>query len=173
MFTWPYIHLLINHFPVVLSAVGFAAAFGALIFRRRLFWIYAMLTLTLAGLVVYPVRLSGDQADEALHDPWYIRHGAIDAHDDASLYALIFLILAGAVSAYGLWRVRKYPEEPIPVAVRSGVLVTSFIGFAVITYTAYLGGKIIHDAPVLDLPTAPANLPPGVAAPPDTAEHER
>jgi len=166
LFTWPYIHILINHFPVVLSTVGLAVAILALILGRRSLWIYAMATLTIAGVVVYPVRFTGDQADHALRDPWYIAKGAIDAHDDASLWAMIFLLAVGAVSAYGWWRAVKRPEEPIPGWIKASVLVLGLFGFATIARTAYLGGKIIHEAPILSLPTAPANLPPGIAAPP-------
>lgn len=166
LFTWPYIHILINHFPVVLSTVGLAVAILALILGRRSLWIYAMATLTIAGVVVYPVRFTGDQADHALRDPWYIAKGAIDAHDDASLWAMIFLLAVGAVSAYGWWRAVKRPEEPIPGWIKASVLVLGLFGFATIARTAYLGGKIIHEAPILSLPTAPANLPPGIATPP-------
>src|SRR6266516_3334300 len=97
IFSWPYIHLLINHFPVVLSVVGLCAAVLALALDRRGLWLYAMGTLTLAGLSVYPVRFTGNHADRALHDPWYIPRGAIDAHDDASLIAMICLLIVGAV----------------------------------------------------------------------------
>jgi uncharacterized membrane protein len=170
MFTWPYIHLLINHFPVVLAVVGLAAVVGALILRHRNLWIYSMATLTLAGITVYPVRFTGDKADHALRDPWYIRHGAIDAHDNASLIAMICLLLVGAVSAYGWWRAVKRPAEVIPGWIRAAVVVGALAGCGTVAYTAYLGGKIIHEAPVLALPNPPANLPPGVAAPPPAPE---
>ncbi len=168
IFTWPYIHLLINHFPVVLSVVGLGAAVIALVVDRRGIWLYAMGTLILAGLSVYPVRFTGNQADRALHDPWYIPKGAIDAHDDASLIAMYCLLIVGAVAAYGWWRAVKRPEEPIPGWLKALVLVGSIAGAGTVAYTAYLGGKIVHEAPILQLPTAPANLPPGVATPPQS-----
>ena len=49
---------------------------------------------------------------------------------------------------------------------RAAVLIGALAGFGSVAYAAYLGGKIIHDAPVLQLPEAPAGLPPGVATPP-------
>lgn len=166
LFTWPYIHILINHFPVVLSTMGLAVAIAALILRRRGVWIYAMATLTMAGVVVYPVRFTGNQADDALKDPWYIQKGVIDAHDAASAWAMYFLLAVGIVSAYGWWRAVKRPEEPIPGWIKASVLVLGLFGFATVARTAYLGGKIIQEAPILSLPTAPANLPPGIATPP-------
>ena len=172
--TWPYVHLLINHFPVVLTTMGLAAAIGAVILRRRGLWLYAMGTLTVAALVVYPVHFTGDQADHALHNPWYIKRGVIDAHDNASGIAMTIILIAGVVSAYGWWRALKRRDEAIPVWVRASVLIGALAGFGSVAWTAYLGGKIIHESPVLGLPAAPAGLPPGIATPPrDSAHGER
>jgi len=142
-----------------------------LIFRRRGLWLYAMGTLALAGAVVFPVRFSGDQADHALRDPWYIKQGAIEAHDDASLWALYCLLIVGAVSAYGLWRAWKRPQEEIPAWLRAAVLIGAIFAASIVARVAYLGGRIIHEAPVLMLPNPPANLPPGIAAPPAPPEN--
>jgi len=145
----------------------------ALILQRRGLWLYAMGTLAAAGATVYPVRFSGDQADHALNDPWYIAKGAIDAHDDASLWALITLVLVGIVGAYGLWRALKRPQEAIPGWIKAALFIGAIFGFSTVARTAYLGGKIIHEAPILGLPQPPANLPPGIATAPDTsASHE-
>jgi len=170
--SWPYVHLLLNHFPVVLTAAGLAAALGGLVLHRRGLWLYAMGTLTAAGAIVYPVYFTGDKADHALNDPWYIRPGAIDAHDSVAGIAMVVIIVAGVVCAYAWWRALRYPAEPIPVWIRSAVLVMAVAGFGTVAYTAYLGGKIVHEAPVLELPQPPAGLPPGIATPSsDTSAH--
>jgi len=49
---------------------------------------------------------------------------------------------------------------------RAGVVVGSLAAVATVTYTAYLGGKIIHEAPVLEMKQPPAGLPVGIAAAP-------
>lgn len=175
--TWPYAHLLINHFPVVLTTMSFIAAIGALLTNRRGLWLYTMGTLTIAGLSVYPVHFTGDQADHALRDPWYIKRGVIDAHDNAAGVAMAIVLIAGAVSAYGWWRALQRREQIIPGWIRAAVVVGAVAGFGSVAYTAFLGGKIIHDAPVLGLPEAPAGLPPGIATPPrapgdTTGEHD-
>ncbi len=105
--TWPYAHLLINHFPVVLTTLGLATTVGGVLFGRRWLWLYSMGMLTLAALIVYPVHFTGDQADHALRDPWYIKRGVIDAHDNAAGIAMIIILIAGVVSAYGWWRALK------------------------------------------------------------------
>ena len=168
--TWPYVHLLINHFPVVLSVIALVSALGAVITNRRGLWLNAMSMLTAAGLVVYPVHFTGDEADDALRDPWFIKHGVIDAHDDAAGITMGIMLVAGAIAAYGLWRALKRHDEMIPGLIRAAVVIGAVAAFGSVSYTAYLGGKIIHDAPILQLRDAPAGLPPGVVTPP---EHEQ
>ena len=72
MISWPYAHLLINHFPVVLSVSALAVAILALILGQRALWQIAMGALTVAGLFIFPVHFSGDRVDQALKDPWFI-----------------------------------------------------------------------------------------------------
>ncbi len=168
--TWPYVHITINHFPVVLSTIGALAAMYATIRKKRGPWLYAMATLTLAGLSVYPVYLSGDEADEFLHDPWYIGHGVIDTHLAAANFALAALLITGAIAAYAWWRALRYRDEPIPRGIRIALLIFSVWSFSVIARTAYLGGKIIHESPVLELKNPPAGMP---AQPPPTEKEGR
>jgi hypothetical protein len=170
MLTWPYTHLLINHFPVVLSVSGLVVAILALIFRRRGLWLTAMGALTAAGIVVYPVYFTGDRADQALNDPWYIKHGVIDAHDAAAGWALWVILIVGVFAAYSWWRSLKRSGELLPIWIRAGVVIGAVMAASTVARAAYLGGKIIHDSPVLGLQQPPAGLPPGVAAEPEGPE---
>jgi hypothetical protein len=163
--TWPYVHLLINHFPVVLATMGFFAVLGALITGRRGLWLYAMGTLTVAGLIIYPVHFSGDEASHAMRTVWYIKRDAIHVHDDAAGITMLVTLLVGAVSAYGWWRALKRRDELIPAWIRAAVAVGALAAFGSASYASFLGGKIIHEAPVLELKTAPVGLPAGIVAP--------
>lgn len=158
MFSWPYSHLLINHFPVVLSVVALGTSILALLVRRRGVWQTAMAALTVAGVFVYPVHLTGHEAGEALEHTWYIRPGALDAHDKAADYAMWIILVAGAFAAYSWWRSLKRPQEILPRWMRGGVLVGALAAVVSVTYTAYLGGKIIHEAPILHAPAPPTGF---------------
>ena len=162
--SWPYLHLLINHFPVVLSGAALSVAILALILNRRGLWLTTMGALTAAGVSVYPVYFAGNEADHALNDPWYIHPGVIEAHDQAAGWALWVILIAGAFAAYSWWRSLKRPTEVIPSWMRAGLLVGALLAVSTVARTAYLGGKIIHDAPVLQLKQPPPGLPPGIAA---------
>ena len=159
MLSWPYAHLVINHFPVVLSVSGLAMALLALILNRRVLWQVAMGALTGAGAFVFPVHLTGDQADRALRDPWYIARGAIEAHDDAATVAMYVILIVGAVAAYSWWRSVKRPAELLPTWMRTAVVVGGLLATGTVTYAAYLGGKIIHESPAFELHQAPAGFP--------------
>ena len=165
MMTWPYTHLLINHFPVVLSISALAVAILALFVGRRGLWLTAMGALTGAGAFIYPVFFTGNHADKALNDPWYIHPGTIEAHDKFATIALWVILVAGVFAAYSWWRSLKRPADLIPGWMRAGVVVGALAAVIIVAYTAYLGGKIIHEAPILQLKEPPTGLPPGVAAP--------
>lgn len=166
MISWPYAHLLINHFPVVLSVSGLAVALLALILSHRGLWQTAMGALAVAGVFIYPVHFSGDKADHALKDPWYIKPGTIEAHDAAATWALWAILLVGVFAAYSLWRSLRRPAEPLPGWMKAGLVVGGLLATSTVARTAYLGGKIMHDVPVLQLQQPPSGLPPGVVAEP-------
>jgi hypothetical protein len=159
---WPYLHITINHFPIILSVVGTAVIVVALFVRQRGIWLYALATLTLAGLSIYPTFLTGDEAADALRHTWYVVQSSVRNHDDAAGFALWSMLIAGAVSTYTWWRmVRREREGLPPVWLRVIVAVVALWSCSVIVRTAYLGGLIVHESPRL------ANPPAGFV--PDTA----
>lgn len=163
---WAYIHVAINHFPIVLSSIGALAVLLAVIRKKRGIWLNAMAIMTAAGLMVGPVYLAGERAEQFLGDPWYIRGEVIETHEEAATFALVALLITGVICAYAWWRALRYRDEPIPGLIRTLVFLGAMSSLATVTRTAYLGGSIVHEAPVLSLPSAPSGLPPGVATPP-------
>jgi hypothetical protein len=152
---WPYVHILINHFPIVLTVVGSGVLLLALIVRQRVVWLYALATLTLAGLSIYPVFFTGDRAADAVEHTWYIVRAMVKEHDDSAGFALPAVLLMGAASAYAWWRmVRREVIGLPPVWLRAVVGVLAAFGLSVVVRTAYLGGKIVHDSPKLANPPA-------------------
>jgi hypothetical protein len=119
-----------------------------------------MAALTVAGLFVYPVHLTGLEAEEVLNDPWYVRPGVIESHEDAGTLAMYIILVVGAFAAYSWWRSLRRPAELMPAWMRAGIVVGALAAVGTVTYTAYLGGNIIHESPVLKL----KQPPPAVAA---------
>jgi uncharacterized membrane protein len=160
---WAHIHILINHFPVVLVTTGALATILAVVLQRRGVWLYATVSLTLAGITVIPTYFTGQPADHALNDPWYVAKGAIDTHEQAAKISAILTVLAALVAVVAWRRLVRYPRElRMPRGLRTAIVVTSVAAATGIGYTSWLGGRIVHDAPGLKGPrpaSAPASAP--------------
>lgn len=125
---WPYLHTLINHFPSILIVMAATAAVVALLSRRRSIWLYALATLTFAGLSIFPAFFSGD------------------GHEEASELALWIVLIGG----YAWWRqVRRDRDTLLPRWLQLVVVVAGVAGVGTVAVAAYEGGKIVHDSPKL------------------------
>jgi uncharacterized membrane protein len=158
---WAYIHTLVNHFPIILTVVGSAVLVAALITKRPGLWVYALATLTLAGMGIYPAYLTGDEAADAQRQTWYIVRSMVREHDDSAGWALGAVLVMGALSGYAWWRMLRRDGGRIPpVWLRSVLAAVAALTLAIVVRTAYLGGQIVHESPRLKLPPAGATVTP-------------
>ena len=155
---WPYVHTLINHFPIILVVMGAAAAVVAAIWRKRGVWLYALASLTFGGLSIYPAFFSGDEASDTLKHAWYIVPSMIHDHEESADLTLWVVLITGLIALYAWWRqLRRDREAPPPTWLRSLVVIAALVSLGAVTYTAYLGGRIVHESPKL-LGPAPAGM---------------
>lgn len=164
---WPHVHLMINHFPVILGVVAAFLSIVSLFVPRRITWIFAAVILTMAGAAVGPAFLSGDEAADALRDQARQARAAIHAHDEAAGITLWVLLAGGIIGAIAWWRLVKARDgEVVPTWIRSLVTVAAVAGAVSAGYTALLGGRIYHGPSGNSRPAAwdslatPANSPP-------------
>jgi uncharacterized membrane protein len=163
---WPHIHIMINHFPIILVVMGALATVLGMLRSRRGIWLYATATLTIAALASIPTYFTGEPAEEALHRPWYIARTSIHNHEQAALVATLLTGLAGLIALVAWRRLVRYPRElSLPRGLRIAVVVTAVVAAAAMGYASLLGGRIIHDAPGLTQPR-PVGAPPVGSAPP-------
>lgn len=158
--TWPHIHTILNHFPVVLTIVGMVAALLGLVWPRRALWLYSVVSLTLAGVTAYPAWQSGEEAAETVRRAWYIAPGAIKRHAEVADSTLWVLLAVGVIAAFVWWRLSRSPATETPaVWLRVLVLAGSIASFGAVTYAAWLGGAIVVNSPILASPVPPAPVP--------------
>lgn len=157
---WPYLHILINHFPIILTVVGTAALALAFVVKHRGVWLFALGTLTLAGLAIYPTFYTGDEAGHAMRDTWYVVRDMVKEHEESADFALPAVLVMGAASAYTWWRMLRREVTGLPpVWLRVVVALLAVFTLSVVIRTAYLGGQIIHDSPKLQTAPLPARSP--------------
>src|SRR3954469_5783595 len=97
---WAHIHLLLNHFPIILVVVGAAAASLGTIWPRRGTWMHAAASLTLAGIAVVPTYFTGEPAEKTLNRPWYVERAAIHGHESAALISAVLVGVVALIAAY-------------------------------------------------------------------------
>jgi hypothetical protein len=151
-----YVHILVNHFPIVLAFLSVAGAIASFIWRRRAVWLYAVATLTLAGLSAYPVMLTGHGAEHSMEHMWYVPRSAIHAHEEAGELATWILLAAGVVAAYAWWRATRPARlgELPPAWLRALVLVGALAAGGATAYAAKMSDPIMHYSPRLQHPPA-------------------
>ena len=167
--SWPYLHTLVNHFPIVLTVIGALAVLVAAMLPRRATWVYALSTLVLAGVAIYPAWLSGDRAGHAVRNAWYIERGVIQTHSAAADVTLWIVGIVGLLALLALVTMVRTREAVSPArALRVIVGLGALVSICAVSYTGYLGGKIVVESPILASPTPPVitvPVPTGISTP--------
>jgi hypothetical protein len=173
---WVYIHILINHVPVILGGLAAASAIFALIFGRRMAWLYTAVTLTLAGLSAYPTSMTGEQASRIFRRRVPSARQAIHDHQQAADVTLWILLGSGVLGVIGWYRIGSDdPQAPVPGWVKVALTVPALASLGAVAVTSELGGKIAHQpwetsftAPPLLATDSTISVKPPIAAPVDT-----
>jgi len=159
------LHLVLNHFPVILSVMALVASLLALVTKSRAAWLYAAASLTVAGLFSYPTFLTGHGAHEVLEDFWWVKADSWSEHEKAADFANVFLLCGGAFAAFAWWKLTRTKDAMIARWIQLVLILASAMGATTVGRAAWLGGKVIREQEALKVP------PKGWVAPPKT-EHE-
>lgn len=173
---WVYIHLLINHVPVILGGLAAFVAIVAIISGRRMAWLYTAITLTLAGLSAYPTSFSGDHAQRIFRQREPSAREAIRAHREAADVTQWILLGAGVLGIVGWYRIGSDdPKAPVPGWVKVTLALPALVSLGAVSITSERGGKIGHQpwetsftAPPLLSTDSTIKLRPATPTPADT-----
>ena len=139
----PFIHLTVNHFPVILVPTGLALLLAGWRKNSRDLLAASCWIFFAAGAFTLASVISGEASHEVLHKlvPG-ISHAAIAAHEEAAEVAAIGSGLLAILALTGLLRFdwgKMYPRWFIILALAGSLAVTGLMG-----WTAKLGGEIRH-----------------------------
>lgn len=138
-----YQHLLINHLPIIGTAMGVVALIVGLIVRQQAAFLPGLVVLLLAGISVWPVYETGSAAykpirkisDDAASD-W------LDEHMDRAESTVWIFYAMAALAGLTLGIHRKWPSACVPLAVASAMIGVVCTGIA--AYIARPGGLVRH-----------------------------
>lgn len=132
-----YLHLRVNHFPVILGIVAFAAAVVGLVLKREGAWRYAYVSAIVAAAAAPVAYWTGLRAeDKADGLDWYEGGHMID-HGEIALWAMIALLAAGIAAGVAMMK-------PKPLT-RWIFLVCAAATAGLVTWCGYEGGHIVRD----------------------------
>ena len=138
-----YIHIALNHVPVV------GVWFGLLVLALALLWASeelkraALVLFAVVGLASVPAYFSGEQAEDIVEHLPGVEHDRIEEHEDAGRFAAIAAGVLALLAAALLWAFRaprRLPGWAVGIA-----LVLSLAVAAAMVRTATLGGEIRHE----------------------------
>ena len=143
-----YIHLTLNHFPVIGVLTGILVMVYGTFIKSDEIKRVALLLFVLFALIAIPVYLTGEPAEEQTEHLAGVSHDFIEKHEDSALFSLVAILLLGAVSLATL----ILRNQKLYIL----CLILALIAGGLISWTARLGGQVRHSeirsgaAPVSD-----------------------
>lgn len=139
---WAYLHVILNHFPIVGVIIGTLLLMAGMVFRNEGIKISGLGTIVFAAIMGGIVDLTGDPAKDSVKGLTDFVPSLISKHEDIASVAMFILIPAGllaAVSLYSLWKKEKSVRFLLILT-----LVFSLVSCAAMGYVGRTGGQIRH-----------------------------
>jgi len=137
-----HLHLILTHFPPVLSLGGAVSAAAGLLRRRRDLVRLALVLLLAVGAMMPVVYLAGERTAKSIGKVRGVQQEAIEPHERAATIAL-FLSIGAALVAAGVL-LMEHRRGDLSLALRVLVLIAAIASALPIGWAAALGGEIHH-----------------------------
>lgn len=156
MLSLAHLHLLLNHLPIIVTAVAtLLLAVG--VWRRQDALVRVACALLIgAAISALPVYLTGEPAEHAVERIVGVSEALIEEHQDAALVAAVVLGLVGLTAVWALWRSRS--DATVSPGLVRIVLVGSVVASGAMGWTGWLGGAIRHSEIRADVTAEGATL---------------
>ncbi len=138
-----HLHLVLNHIPVIGSAIAIFVLLIGILKKSDDVKKVSVLILILTALITIPVYLTGEKAQAKVEGNYEdVDEDLIKAHEDFALYSFIAMDIAGAIALVSMFLFKKPKQLSNTFAFFLFVLLIIVNGM--MAYTANLGGKIHH-----------------------------
>jgi uncharacterized membrane protein len=137
-----HIHLLLNHFPVIGSIIGFGLFLISLFGKNDDLRRGSLIIFAAMALVAIPAFASGKGAQLMLKEKPGISDAFVERHEGAAMLALWFLEATGALALAGLWQFHRRARMARWNV--SAVLIFSLLAVGLMVRTGNTGGEISH-----------------------------
>lgn len=139
---WAYLHLAINHFPIIGVFIGTFLLLAGIIFQNQGVKISGLGTILFAGIMSVFAYLTGDPAEEAVKVIPDVAKSLVSRHEYIAaigMYILIPSVLIAALTLYSIWKKEKSARYLIIFT-----MILSLLSTAAMIYVGRTGGQIRH-----------------------------
>lgn len=137
-----HLHLLLNHVPVIGTFIALLLLLVAFVRKSEELKKVTLGFFILIALVTIPVYLTGEPAEEVIENIPGISEGMIEQHENAALFSLIAVEVAGFIALMGVLVFRRQKRLGNLLAMMT--LGLSLVTGGLMAWTANLGGQIRH-----------------------------
>ncbi len=135
--SWEYLHLITHPFAIVLSIAGVAVGIAGWIARREELERYGLLSLLLAAVSAIPSYITGISAADDVSARTFVEPSIVQDHRTWATWAALTLVTCGIFAGFAMFQ-RKDRR------LRRFVLLLGALAAALIGFSAFRGGKIVH-----------------------------
>ena len=153
-----HLHLILNHLPILGVPFGIALLTAGVLRHSTELKKAALVTFALASVLLVPVFLSGEPAEETVERLPGVSESYIENHEEMAELSLSLTTLLGIASVLTLigWRGRE-----LPGGAEAALLVLSLLSATSLALTGAAGGAIRHSeirASIGSSPSSPVAL---------------
>ncbi len=139
---WAYLHLAINHFPIVGVFIAAMLIAAGMVFKNQGVKISGLGTVVFAALTAIVAYLTGDPAEHAVEGLPDVAKSLVSRHEDIAAVGMYLIIPAGLLAAltlYSIWKKEKSERFMLIIT-----LVLTLVSSAAMVYVGRTGGQIRH-----------------------------
>jgi uncharacterized membrane protein len=139
---WPYLHVIINHFPIIGVIIGTLILISGMIFKNEGMKISGLGTIVFAALIAILVDLTGDPAKDAVKGMPDFVESLISRHEDIASIAMFILIPTGLLATLTIFSILKKERSVRFLTILT--LILSVISCVAVGFAGRTGGQIRH-----------------------------
>lgn len=137
-----YLHLLLNHFPIVATLIAAVLLIAGLLAKNNGIIKSALIIMVFSALFTVPVFLTGEGAEEAVEHIEGVTHDSIEEHEEMGEKAAWVMYAMGALALLSAILIRK--KHALARLITIVTLLLSFAAFGMMMRTGLSGGHIRH-----------------------------
>ena len=137
-----YLHLLLNHFPIIGTLVGSGLLLWGIIKKQAQTQSIAAGILFLMAVIALPVYLSGEPAEETVENLPGISEAMMELHEESANLAIWIMGITGFLSLVAIILHRQ--KNTLSGKAYLIAFLLSVVTFGAMVRTGYYGGRIRH-----------------------------